>query len=75
MHGHAPSDVPLQPFKGRPLPSQVLQSEWKTQGSVNRYMRLPDGKPPLTCREEILGVVGYGGLGQSDPQWGHEAVG
>lgn len=50
-------------------------SEWKTQGSVNRYMRLPDGKPPLTCREEILGVVGYGGLGQSDPQWGREAVG
>ncbi|EAT90577.2 hypothetical protein SNOG_02365 [Parastagonospora nodorum SN15] len=27
-------------------------------------MRLPDGSPPLTCKEEVLGVVGYGGLGQ-----------
>lgn len=38
-------------------------SEWKRDGSVNRYMRLPDGKPPLTCKDEIMGVIGYGGLG------------
>jgi hypothetical protein len=30
---------------------------------LNKYMRLPDGAPPLTCKEEVLGVVGYGGLG------------
>jgi lactate dehydrogenase-like 2-hydroxyacid dehydrogenase len=44
-------------------------SEWKREGSVNKYMRLPDGSPPLTCKEEVLGVMGYGGLGQSDPLW------
>jgi lactate dehydrogenase-like 2-hydroxyacid dehydrogenase len=38
-------------------------SEWKREGSVNKYMRLSDGAPPLTCKDEILGVVGYGGLG------------
>ncbi|CAO2652404.1 Nn.00g006870.m01.CDS01 [Neocucurbitaria sp. VM-36] len=39
-------------------------SEWKREGSVNRYMRLPDGKPPLTCKDEVMGVIGYGGLGK-----------
>lgn len=39
-------------------------SEWKREGSINKYMRLPDGNPPLTCKEEVLGVVGYGGLGK-----------
>jgi lactate dehydrogenase-like 2-hydroxyacid dehydrogenase len=39
-------------------------SEWKREGSINKYMRLPDGTPPLTCKEEVLGVVGYGGLGK-----------
>ncbi|KAH3907374.1 hypothetical protein HBI56_157470 [Parastagonospora nodorum] len=39
-------------------------SEWKREGTLNKYMRLPDGSPPLTCKEEVLGVVGYGGLGQ-----------
>ena len=38
-------------------------SEWKKEGSLNRCLRLPDGSPPLTCKEEVLGVVGYGGLG------------
>jgi lactate dehydrogenase-like 2-hydroxyacid dehydrogenase len=38
-------------------------SEWKQRGSVNTYMRLPDGTPPLTCGDEVLGIVGYGGLG------------
>lgn len=38
-------------------------SEWKQRGSVNAYMRLPDGTPPLTCGDEVLGIVGYGGLG------------
>lgn len=38
-------------------------SEWKQNGSVNTYLRLPDGKPPLTCGDEVLGIVGFGGLG------------
>jgi lactate dehydrogenase-like 2-hydroxyacid dehydrogenase len=49
--------------------TRVQPSEWKREGSVNKHMRLPDGSPPLTCKEEVLGIVGYGGLGQSDPLW------
>lgn len=39
-------------------------SEWKATGSLNRYMRLPDGQMPLTCSDEVLGVIGYGGIGK-----------
>ncbi|KAL6705610.1 hypothetical protein ACN47E_006557 [Coniothyrium glycines] len=39
-------------------------SEWQRKGSVNSYMTLPDGKPPLSCKDETLGVIGYGGLGK-----------
>lgn len=39
-------------------------SEWKREGSVNRYMRLPDGAPPLTCKDETMGIIGNGGLGK-----------
>lgn len=39
-------------------------SEWKRKGTVNSYMKLPDGKPPLTCKDEVMGIVGYGGLGR-----------
>ncbi|KAF2845983.1 hypothetical protein T440DRAFT_406893 [Plenodomus tracheiphilus IPT5] len=39
-------------------------SEWKEKGSLNRHMRLPDGSPPVTCADEVMGVVGYGGLGK-----------
>ncbi|KAF1364445.1 glycerate dehydrogenase [Lizonia empirigonia] len=39
-------------------------SEWKQNGSVNTYLRLPDGMPPLTCGDEVLGIVGFGGLGK-----------
>jgi lactate dehydrogenase-like 2-hydroxyacid dehydrogenase len=38
-------------------------SEWKQRGSLNTYLRYNDGTPPLTCGEEVLAVVGYGGLG------------
>lgn len=44
--------------------TRMHPSEWKTRGSVNTYMRLPDGAPPLTCKDEVMGVVGYGGLGR-----------
>ncbi|EMD94825.1 hypothetical protein COCC4DRAFT_176497 [Bipolaris maydis ATCC 48331] len=43
--------------------TRAQPSEWKDKGSVNHYMRLPDGKPPITCRDEVMGVIGYGGLG------------
>ncbi|KAG9191489.1 glycerate dehydrogenase [Alternaria panax] len=39
-------------------------SEWKTKGTVNQHMRLPDGLPPTTCKDEVMGVIGYGGIGK-----------
>jgi lactate dehydrogenase-like 2-hydroxyacid dehydrogenase len=45
--------------------TRTQPSEWKSKGSVSHYMRLPDGMPPLTCKEEVMGVIGYGGLGRS----------
>jgi lactate dehydrogenase-like 2-hydroxyacid dehydrogenase len=44
--------------------TRAQPSEWKRKGSVNVYMRLPDGKPPLSCKDEIMGVIGYGALGK-----------
>jgi lactate dehydrogenase-like 2-hydroxyacid dehydrogenase len=38
-------------------------SEWKQRGSVGSYLRFNDGNPPLCCGDEVLGIVGYGGLG------------
>jgi lactate dehydrogenase-like 2-hydroxyacid dehydrogenase len=40
-----------------------VPSQWKRDGGLNRYMRFADGQPPLTCKDEVMGVVGYGGLG------------
>ncbi|KAH8731628.1 hypothetical protein GQ44DRAFT_642878, partial [Phaeosphaeriaceae sp. PMI808] len=51
--------------------TRELPSEWKRDGSVNRYMRLPDGAPPLTCKDEILGIIGYGSLGKRIADLGH----
>lgn len=44
--------------------TQAQPSEWNQRGSVNSYMRLPDGMPPVTCANEVMGAVGYGGLGK-----------
>lgn len=43
--------------------TRQVPSQWKRDGSLNKYMRYADGKPPLTCRDEVMGVVGYGALG------------
>ncbi|CAG5143068.1 uncharacterized protein ALTATR162_LOCUS1277 [Alternaria atra] len=44
--------------------TRAQPSEWKAQGSVKQYMRLPDGMPPITCKDEVMGVIGYGGIGK-----------
>jgi lactate dehydrogenase-like 2-hydroxyacid dehydrogenase len=44
--------------------TREVPSPWKMHGSLNGHMRFADGKPPLTCKDEVLGVVGYGGLGK-----------
>ncbi|KAF1952158.1 glycerate dehydrogenase [Byssothecium circinans] len=45
--------------------TRQVPSVWKQNGSLNPYMRYADGKPPLTCRDEVMGVVGYGALGKN----------
>jgi len=50
--------------------TRAQPSEWKSKGTVNRHMRFPDGTPPITCKDEVMGVIGYGGLGRFYPNWG-----
>ncbi|RAK98728.1 Formate/glycerate dehydrogenase catalytic domain-like protein [Aspergillus ibericus CBS 121593] len=40
------------------------ETEWKTNGSLRPRLRMSDGKPPLLCPQETLGILGYGYLGQ-----------
>jgi glycerate dehydrogenase len=44
--------------------TRQVPSQWKEKGSLTSHLRFSDGKPPLTCGEEIMGVIGYGGLGK-----------
>lgn len=39
-------------------------NEWKAKGSMNVRMRDGTGAPPRTCREEVVGIVGYGAVGE-----------
>ncbi|KAF2259322.1 hypothetical protein CC78DRAFT_586056 [Lojkania enalia] len=41
-----------------------VPSEWKEKRTLMGHLRFADGKPPLTCGEEVLGIVGYGALGK-----------
>jgi len=43
--------------------TKQVPSQWKREKSLNGYMRYADGKPPLTCSDEVMGIVGYGALG------------
>ncbi|KAM0449307.1 hypothetical protein ACHAO4_007654 [Trichoderma viride] len=38
--------------------------EWKTQGTVTRKMLSRDHGLPLSCQEEVVGIIGYGAIGQ-----------
>lgn len=37
--------------------------EWKTQGTVTRKMLSRDHGLPLSCQEEVVGIIGYGAIG------------
>ncbi|KAE8154543.1 D-isomer specific 2-hydroxyacid dehydrogenase [Aspergillus avenaceus] len=39
-------------------------TEWKTKGSLRGHLRMPDGKAPLLCSDETMGIIGYGALGK-----------
>ncbi|KAF2642208.1 hypothetical protein P280DRAFT_468646 [Massarina eburnea CBS 473.64] len=44
--------------------TREVPSLWSQNGSLNTFMRYADGKPPLSCKDEVMGVVGYGALGK-----------
>ncbi|ORY01660.1 D-isomer specific 2-hydroxyacid dehydrogenase [Clohesyomyces aquaticus] len=39
-------------------------SEWVAKKTLTGSLRFVDGKPPITCGDEVMGVVGYGALGK-----------
>lgn len=41
-----------------------VPSEWKATKSLVGHLKFADGKPPVTCGDEVMGIVGYGGLGK-----------
>jgi len=43
--------------------TRAMAGEWKEKGSITKYMRDGNKKPPITLREEVCGVVGYGKIG------------
>ncbi|KAJ5094305.1 D-isomer specific 2-hydroxyacid dehydrogenase NAD-binding [Penicillium angulare] len=56
--------VSLHQATTRVLPSPVSDTEWKANGSLRTRLHMSNGKPPLTCGEETMGIFGYGGLGK-----------
>jgi glycerate dehydrogenase len=40
------------------------ETEWKKKGSLHPQLRTADGKAPLLCSEETVGIIGYGALGK-----------
>ncbi|KAF4454226.1 glycerate dehydrogenase [Fusarium austroafricanum] len=38
--------------------------EWAKRGMLAHVLCGPDGKAPKTCGDEIMGILGYGGVGQ-----------
>ncbi|KAF2749365.1 hypothetical protein M011DRAFT_398799 [Sporormia fimetaria CBS 119925] len=44
--------------------TKMVPSPWAERKSLTSFLRYADGKPPLTCGEEVVGILGYGGLGK-----------
>ncbi|KAI1099382.1 D-isomer specific 2-hydroxyacid dehydrogenase [Jackrogersella minutella] len=42
----------------------VQSGKWPGKGSLQETLNGPDGKPPRSCRDETLGIVGYGAIGK-----------
>lgn len=42
----------------------VRAGEWPKRGMLQETLNGPGGKPPRTCRDETLGIIGYGAVGQ-----------
>jgi glycerate dehydrogenase len=39
--------------------------DWATKRTQQSTMNGPDGKPPRTCRDELVGIIGYGAIGKT----------
>ncbi|KAF5857820.1 hypothetical protein ETB97_005230 [Aspergillus alliaceus] len=39
-------------------------TEWKKIGSLRKRLRTADGRAPLLCCDETVGIIGYGSLGK-----------
>jgi lactate dehydrogenase-like 2-hydroxyacid dehydrogenase len=44
--------------------TKAVPSEWKEKKSLTGHLSFSDGTSPLTCGEEVMGIIGYGGLGR-----------
>ncbi|KAI0489712.1 D-isomer-specific 2-hydroxyacid dehydrogenase family protein [Xylaria cf. heliscus] len=45
--------------------SLTRAGDWVSKGSQQATMDGPDGKPPRTCRDELVGIIGYGAIGRN----------
>ncbi|KAI0458685.1 D-isomer-specific 2-hydroxyacid dehydrogenase family protein [Xylaria acuta] len=45
--------------------SLTRAGDWVAKGSQAATMNGPDGKPPRTCRDELVGIIGYGAIGRN----------
>ncbi|TGJ84165.1 hypothetical protein E0Z10_g4613 [Xylaria hypoxylon] len=45
--------------------SLTRAGDWAVKGSQQTTMNGPDGKPPRTAREELVGIIGYGAIGRN----------
>ena len=39
--------------------------EWKKKSSLTSVLNGRDGRPPMTCQDETVGIIGYGSVGRS----------
>lgn len=48
-----------------PLHHAVLErNEWKKRGTLTSLMNSTSGIPPLSCKEEVVGIIGNGAIGR-----------
>lgn len=46
------------------LHEATRKNQWIERGTLMGTLRDKDGKPPLTCAEETMGIIGYGAVGE-----------
>ncbi|RFU26261.1 hypothetical protein B7463_g10078, partial [Scytalidium lignicola] len=46
------------------LHEATRRNQWKERGTLMGLMKDTEGKAPLTCGEEVMGIIGYGAIGR-----------